>query len=230
MHLSLRLCLLCAGVLLATSARADITLGQIAPLSGEHAATGQEVAAGAKAYIDKVNAEGGVAGQKIAYVLKDNADQPARTQALAAALIQHDHVYGILPGAGSVQTRELVSSGLLRQHQVPLLALRNAAADEAPLESSLEGISRDTGLIEIAPPSDIYAPVVNEFRASLAKYGPPGASYSSAGLQGYIAAKVMVGAVRLLAPVPSHADYFAALRNMIPDLSSRLIVSGSTPQ
>jgi len=223
-------CLLLASALLAAPAHADIALGQIAPLSGEHAAAGYEMAAGARAYIDKVNAEGGVAGQKIAYVLKDNADEPAQTVAQAAALIQRDHVYGILPGAGSMQTRELVSSGLLRQHQVPLLVLHNAAADEAPLASAAEGISRDTGLIEITPPAEIYAPVVNEFRATLAKYGPPGASYSSAGLQGYIAAKVMVGAVRLLAAVPTHDDYFAALRNMIPDLSSRLIVSGSMPQ
>jgi hypothetical protein len=226
----LQLCLLCASALLAAPAYADITLGQIAPLSGEHAAAGHEIAAGAKAYIDKVNAEGGVAGQKIVYVLKDNADQPAQTQAQAAALIQHDHVYGILPGAGSVQTRELVSGGLLRQHQVPLLALHNAAADEAPLASSAEGIGRDTGLIEITPPAGTYAPLVNEFRATLAKYGAPGAIYSSAGLQGYIAAKVMVGAVRLLPPVPSREEYFAALRNMIPDLSSRLIVSSGMPR
>lgn len=218
-----RLFLLCAGALLAASAHAEIAFGQIVPLTGADAAGGQAMAAGARAYIAKVNAEGGVAGQKISYVVKDNQGQAGQTQAQAAMLIGQDHVYGLLPGADLVQARELATSGLLRQRQVPLLLLRNAAQNGDDTDCA----DRDTGLIEIAPPAEHYASLFNEYRAALARFGPAGASYSSAGLQGYIAAKVMVGAVRLMAMPPSHEDYFAVLRNMVPDVSSRLAISDS---
>ena len=220
-----QLFLFCASFLLAASAHADITFGQIVPLTSRDDGAGRQMADGARLYIDKVNAAGGVAGQKIAYIVRDNRNQKDETLVQAAQLIRNDHVYGLLPGIDTAQMRELVTSGLLQQKRVPLLALRRAGAES--LCDDAAGISRETGLIEVAPPADPYAPLLNEYREALARHAP-GATYSSAGLQGYIAAKVMVGAVRLLGPKPTHEEYFAVTRNMISDVSDRLVITGNT--
>lgn len=226
MRLMPQLALVLAGSLFAASAHADIALGQVVPLTGPDAAAGRAYAAGARAFIDKINAEGGIAGHKIIHVVRDNQGRADESVAQAAALIGQDHVFGLLPGAGAPASLEMVASGLLRQKQVPLLALRNAAArDGGPLASGEDGVSREAGLIEITPPVAGYTEIVNEYRATLAQYGH-GEQYSSAGLQGYIGAKVMVGAVRLLVPAqPTHADYFGALRNMVPDVANRMVLS-----
>jgi len=223
-----RLSLFCAGLLLATAARADIAFGHIVPLTGANAATGQAIAAGARAYIDEVNAAGGVAGQKIVHVVRDSQGQAGQTEAQAAMLIRQDHVFALLSGTDTAPARELALSGLLRQQRVPLLLLRNAAQDPAAADDEAPG--RDTGLIEIAPPADYYAPLLNEYRAALARYGPAGSSYSSAGLQGYIAAKVMVGTLRLLGAPPTHANTFTAMRDMTPDRLNHLVIGSGAAQ
>lgn len=231
MRLYHRLFAITIGALTAGAAHADITLGQVVPLTGEHAAAGQAGSAGARAYVDKVNAEGGIAGHKIILLVRDNQDRADETVAQAARLIRQDRVYGLLPDAGVAGSRELVASGLLRQARVPLLALRNVAV-EPPLDSlssAEEGFTRDAGLVEITPPVQGYAEVVGEYRAALAQYAP-GTVYSAAGLRGYMAAKVMVGMVRMLSATPTREDYFLALRNMLPALADRLVVSTTIAQ
>jgi ABC-type branched-subunit amino acid transport system substrate-binding protein len=227
MHTLLKACLFSVSALLAAPAFADITIGQIVPLTGGQVAFGREMSEGAKAYIDKVNAEGGVHGHKIVYVVKDDANLPEQTLARAAELIRQDKVFGILPGPNTDNMKALVTSGLLFQHSVPLLAIRNTITNAPALTNLDEGTTREAGLIEVAPPATYYTPLINEFRESLAKYGKPDAAFSSTGLQGYMAAKVMVNAVRLLSPTPTHAEYYTAMQRLFPDVSNKLVASGA---
>ena len=86
---ALRLIRLAAVAALATlgfAARADIVIGQVAPFSGTQAVSGQAIHAGAKLYIDSVNAAGGVRGQKLKLVTRDDAQKPEDTVRLVKEL------------------------------------------------------------------------------------------------------------------------------------------------
>jgi ABC-type branched-subunit amino acid transport system substrate-binding protein len=216
----------------AAPAHADIAIGHVLPLSGGEVSAGLELSQGAQAYIDKVNAEGGIAGHRIVYLMRDNENQPALTLSQSAELIKKHKVVGFLPNPEAAQVKSLVSSGLLWQSGTVIVSVRNSLPNSPSLVNVAEGTTRDAGLIEITPPLDYYAPLIEEFRANLAKYGPPDAAFSSAGLQGYMAAKVMVNAVRMLSENPAsdaqvHAEYREAMQRMIPDLASKLIISNA---
>ena len=68
------LALLCLAA--APAVHADIVVGQVAPFSGPQAVTGKAIRAGAKLWIDEVNARGGVRGQRIKFVTRDDAQKP----------------------------------------------------------------------------------------------------------------------------------------------------------
>lgn len=226
----LQACFIAAATLAAVPAHADIALGHIVPLTGGPATTGRELAQGAKAYIDKVNAEGGIAGHKIVYVLRDDENKPELTIARAAEVLKSTKVVGFLPGAEPHNVKSLVSSGLLWQNGAVIVAVRNGMANAPSLINAAEGSTREAGLIEVTAPPGYYAPLIEEFRTSLAKFGPTDATFSHTGLQGYMAAKVMVNAVRMLSENSRsegaiRADYREVMQRMYPDMSSRLIAS-----
>ena len=58
-----------------------IVIGQSAALSGPASELGTEMRAGAKAYFDHVNAQGGVFGRKIELVTQDDGYEPERSVA-----------------------------------------------------------------------------------------------------------------------------------------------------
>lgn len=75
------------GAVIATSASAQIVVGQTAGFTGAVAATVKEATDGAKLYIDSVNARGGVNGQKIELVSLDDKFDPKLAAANARTLI-----------------------------------------------------------------------------------------------------------------------------------------------
>jgi len=221
----LRLGLLGLMALFSSASFADVVIGQVLPLSGPQAQTGRELAAGAKAYIAKVNAEGGVAGHQIIYVTRDDAGEPTSTLVGASELIARDQVLGLLAGAGPAGVEAVVSSGMLRQNKVPMLGTRDGVGSPCGLAAG-----RADGLIEIPPLQSDVAPLLDEFRDALAKYGPAGEVPGSVALQGYISAKVLVGALRLLGPVPTREEFFRVVQTMVPDISNVLAISTSASQ
>ena len=62
------------------SATMAIRLGVVAPMTGERAAFGQQVMNGAAAAVDKINAAGGVNGEKITLVREDDGADPKASQ------------------------------------------------------------------------------------------------------------------------------------------------------
>ena len=66
-----------AATLLASQiARADITIGLVAPLTGPVAAYGDQVKNGAQTAVDVINKNGGVLGEKLVLKLADDAGDP----------------------------------------------------------------------------------------------------------------------------------------------------------
>ncbi|WP_168735296.1 ABC transporter substrate-binding protein [Pseudothauera rhizosphaerae] len=115
-------------VLLPAVAAADFVVAQIAPLSGPLAPTGEHMRAGAQLYFDRVNAAGGVHGQKIRMVVRDDGYRIEDTVKLAREAIAKDDpivLYGIV-GTGNIAA--LVKEGVLDKAGIAAVGLRTGAA------------------------------------------------------------------------------------------------------
>jgi ABC-type branched-subunit amino acid transport system substrate-binding protein len=124
---------ICCFVLLAMSffgnpAFADITVGHVIPLSGVQAPIGKELNLGAKAYIDYINASGGVNGNKINYLVKDDAYNPEATARLTTELIENENAIAMLVGVGTLNSEAVVKSGVLKSNSVAMIGTRAGAS------------------------------------------------------------------------------------------------------
>jgi ABC-type branched-subunit amino acid transport system substrate-binding protein len=101
-------------------AHADIVIGQTADFSGPVAAGVKETAAGARLYIDHVNANGGVNGEQITLVSMDHKFEPANAAANARELITKKHVVALFLTRGTPHNQAIAP--LLAEYGVPLVA------------------------------------------------------------------------------------------------------------
>jgi ABC-type branched-subunit amino acid transport system substrate-binding protein len=79
----------------------EILFGTHQPLTGPASAGYSKIAPATKAYFDYVNANGGVYGRKIRYLIEDDGYNPANTQTLVRKLVLEDKVFAILNGLGT---------------------------------------------------------------------------------------------------------------------------------
>src|SRR5213593_3430139 len=96
----------------------SILLGGTTPLTGPAAAYAS-VARGANAYLQYVNARGGVLGRKITYKYLDDAYNPANTVQQTRQLVEQDHVFAIFNSLGTEQN--LAIRDYLNAMKVPQL-------------------------------------------------------------------------------------------------------------
>lgn len=111
-----------ASCLLAQPASADILIGQTVPLTGILASTGQEMNLGIKIYFDSVNAKGGIRGQQVKLVTKDDGYQTEETVRLTKELIEKDKVVALIGYAGTGNISELLKRGVLASGNIALVA------------------------------------------------------------------------------------------------------------
>ncbi|MDE2029203.1 MAG: branched-chain amino acid ABC transporter substrate-binding protein [Alphaproteobacteria bacterium] len=81
-----KLLLAFAFLLLAAPAHADVTIVAQGSITGQDAPSGEQMQNGAQAAVDAINAKGGVLGQKIKLVIKDDACDPKQGVAVANEL------------------------------------------------------------------------------------------------------------------------------------------------
>lgn len=105
---------------LAGSGHAQILVGQTVGITGPAAATVQESMSGAALYINHINAQGGVAGEKIEIVSLDDKFDPKLTLENARTLIEKKGVVALFMTRGTPHTQGILA--LLEQHRVPLVA------------------------------------------------------------------------------------------------------------
>lgn len=108
------------GLCISASAGAQIVVGQTAGFSGPVAAGVKEISDGAKLYLDSVNAQGGVNGQKIEVVAMDDKFDPKLAAENAKALITEKNVSALFLTRGTPHTQAIMP--LLEQYKVPLIA------------------------------------------------------------------------------------------------------------
>ena len=78
-----------------------ITFGGILPMTGLIADGGISAAHGGQAYINDLNARGGIHGRKVRWIIEDDGYQAPRTVAAARKLIESDRVFGLFAGLGT---------------------------------------------------------------------------------------------------------------------------------
>ena len=106
-----------AATLLASQiARADITIGLVAPLTGPVAAYGDQVKNGAQTAVDVINKNGGVLGEKLVLKLADDAGDPKQGVSSANLLVGEKVKFVVGPvtsGVAMAVSDVLAESGVL---------------------------------------------------------------------------------------------------------------------
>lgn len=103
---------------------ADIVISQIVPSSGPIAPNGQGVMIGGKVYIDQVNAQGGVLGQKIILKTFDDQYKPDETLRLVQQSLRDDRPIAFMNFIGAASVELLLKSGELEKAGIPLVGPR----------------------------------------------------------------------------------------------------------
>jgi branched-chain amino acid transport system substrate-binding protein len=111
---------LAAALVAATHVTAQIRVGQTTGLTGPVAGPVNEVRLGAKLYLDAVNAEGGIAGQRIELVTMDDKFQVPLAVENAKKLIADPRVVALFLNRGTPHAEAVMP--LLIEGRIPLVA------------------------------------------------------------------------------------------------------------
>ena len=95
----------------------QILIGSHQPLTGPAAPGYSEIAPGANAYFQYVNAHGGIYGRKIKYTYLDDGYDPSKTVSDVHQLILQDNVYAIFDGLGT--PTHLAAVSFINSSKVP---------------------------------------------------------------------------------------------------------------
>jgi len=95
---------------------APLKLGTYGPLSGPAASWGVMLKA-MSAYIDYINAQGGLHGRKLELVIRDDQYNPAKTPLVVRDLVENEQVFAIVGGLGTANGRSVID--YLQQKAVP---------------------------------------------------------------------------------------------------------------
>jgi ABC-type branched-subunit amino acid transport system substrate-binding protein len=102
-----------------------IVLGQAAVFSGPAAQLGIQMRNGIRAYLDHVNASGGVHGRRIELVTEDDFYEQARAAAASRKLIEEHKVFGLLGYVGT--PTGVAHLPVVNQAKVPLVGMFTGA-------------------------------------------------------------------------------------------------------
>ncbi|MFD1710284.1 ABC transporter substrate-binding protein [Ottowia sp. GY511] len=112
--------LIACGLAVALPAQADILIGQTTSVTGPVAASVGETLVGVRAYLDHVNAQGGIHGEKIKLITLDDNFKPPRAAENAKKLIEQDNVVALFMSRATPHTEAILP--LLAQHKLALVA------------------------------------------------------------------------------------------------------------
>ncbi|MGR4871432.1 ABC transporter substrate-binding protein [Variovorax sp. LARHSF232] len=101
---------------------ADLVVGQVAPLSGIGASTGEQMVLGGRIYFDWINQQGGVHGARIRHLVRDDAYKVDETVRLARELLARPELVALYGFAGTANIGRLLSEGVLERGGAALVA------------------------------------------------------------------------------------------------------------
>ena len=102
-----------------------IKIGTHMPLTGVAAPGYSDIPTGTKAYFDYVNANGGVHGRQIEYVVRDDGYNPSNTSQVTNQLVLQDEVFAMMSGLGTPTHTAVLD--FLNESSVPDLFVSSGA-------------------------------------------------------------------------------------------------------
>ena len=114
------------------AAPGEIRIGNTAPYTGPASAYGV-IAKVITAYLDKINAEGGINGRKVSMITYDDAYEPTKTMEMTRKLVEEDNVLLALGTIGT-NTNAAIQPYLNSKKVPQLFALSGASAWDQPQE------------------------------------------------------------------------------------------------
>jgi ABC-type branched-subunit amino acid transport system substrate-binding protein len=103
-------------------AASEITIAQVAPLSGVLASTGRQMVLGGQIYFDHINSRGGINGQKVKVLVADDAYKVDETVKLTKEMLAKPEVVALFGFAGTANVGKLLSDKVLEEGGAPLVA------------------------------------------------------------------------------------------------------------
>lgn len=105
----------------------DIVIGQVAAFTGAQSSSGKAIHAGIKLYFDSVNRAGGINGDRIKFVTRDDEYKADETVRLVKAMIDEDAPTALIGALGTANIEALVKDGVLTRTGIPLVGAISGA-------------------------------------------------------------------------------------------------------
>ena len=105
----------------------EVMIGSIVGLTGPNASTSAEGTKILTGYVDMINDKGGINGNRLNHVIKDDQYDPAKTAALAEEVITKDGAVALINAVGTANAMALMKTGVLTRHKVPLIGVFSGA-------------------------------------------------------------------------------------------------------
>src|SRR6266436_513542 len=141
---------------LPAQAQETIKLGLVAAMSGQSAKSGEAIVRGLSLAIDEINAKGGLLGQKLELVVRDDESNPAKGVVAARELVQREKVTAFFGGLDTPVSMAIVP--FANQSKVPFIGVwaagtaitRNGAPENYVFRVSAVDALVDVALVDYA--------------------------------------------------------------------------------
>lgn len=99
----------------------EVKIGSVTGITGPNASTAGEAVALANGYLDMINAKGGINGNTLKLITKDDQYDPRKTPVLVAELIEQENVVAFVNATGTANIGALMKTGILHKNRMPLV-------------------------------------------------------------------------------------------------------------
>ncbi|GAB3545037.1 ABC transporter substrate-binding protein [Noviherbaspirillum agri] len=127
MFLKKVLCVALAASALTLAHAGEVAIGSVLGLTGPVASTAGDGMKISEGYISMINDKGGINGNKLKLVMRDDHYEPAKTAALVEEVIVKENVVALVNGLGTANTGALMKTGVLNRYKVPLVGVFSGA-------------------------------------------------------------------------------------------------------
>jgi branched-chain amino acid transport system substrate-binding protein len=106
----------------------EVVVAQVAPFGGALAVSGRDFNLGAMLAFDEVNSRGGIKGNTIRLVSRDDGYHPAETLLQVKSLLETEEPIALIGMWGSENVEALLAQGVLESAGLPVVGVRSGAS------------------------------------------------------------------------------------------------------
>lgn len=117
----------CISVAMRTAQAGEVKIGFVNCVTGPLSDAVHDIASVTTGYLDMINAQGGINGNKLTLLVRDDHCDPVKTAGLAEELIEKEHVLALVNSAGTPTTMAVIKSRVLNRNRVPLVGVFSGA-------------------------------------------------------------------------------------------------------